>query len=123
MKIKDLRTVSICYHKSVKRVAGMNIWDNNHVACERVGVSMMKHLIVKRILGFYYRAIGSKVVTMRKLRYFIMFKSMIYMRISKIMREKYSLPRVADNDALAVLARIDFVEKHEPRSNYVPDPP
>ena len=45
-KIKhgDLKESSIGYHKAVKTVADMNVWESN-VACEKIAVNIIEHLL------------------------------------------------------------------------------
>ena len=37
-KLNALQRMSEAYHKAVKKNARLNVWDNNHVACDMVGV-------------------------------------------------------------------------------------
>ena len=123
LKSKDLYTLSVAYHKAVKRVAGLTPWDNNHEACSIVGVNTMKHLLAKRMVKFYFRVMSSQVSMIRRLRYHFMQRSALHQTISGIFERVYGTKMVLFNDLQALLARVDFVERTEPRSHYVPAVP
>ena len=44
-KIKhgDLKKITIGYHKAIKRLAGMHVWDSNHAVCEKIVVNIFEH--------------------------------------------------------------------------------
>ena len=46
-KIKpgDLKKISTGYHKAIKRLAGMRVWDSNHAPCEKIGFNIFEHLL------------------------------------------------------------------------------
>jgi len=35
MNRNRFRKIEICYHKCIKKLAGLNVWDSNHLACSR----------------------------------------------------------------------------------------
>ena len=113
-----IRKLSVVYHKAVKRVAGMAPWDSNHLACEKVGVNIFRHLVTKRLLNFYHSLILSKNPVFETLKYYFMLKSELKSRISDRFRDIYGVANMRQNDIDALLARIDYVERTEPRSYY-----
>ena len=56
---QSLKKVSVAYHRAVKRICGLNLWDSNHAACETVGVEIFQHLYAKRLIRFMYRLFSS----------------------------------------------------------------
>ena len=42
---RNINKLSITYHKAVKRVARLNVWDSNHLACYVVDVPIFIHLL------------------------------------------------------------------------------
>ena len=115
---RSVHKLAVTYHKAVKKVAGLNVWDSNHTACERVGVNTFSHLLAKRMLKFYFAIVNSENFIFKNLRHFFINGSMLSQRISTLFQEKYEVDSILTNDLHALLARIDFVERHEPRSNY-----
>ena len=71
----SFRTLSVAYHKAIKKLAGMRVWQSNHDACEKIGVNTIKHLISKRMLAQFKGICNSTSETMYKLRYFYIYKS------------------------------------------------
>ena len=122
-RFKDFHKLAVGYHKAVKKVANMNVWSSNHEACQLVGVNHFNHLFTKRLIKYYNRVINSKVGTLRKFKYFFMLQSALYQKVSKICEERYDITSLCANDFMAILARIDFVEREEPRSHYYYEPP
>jgi len=113
-----IHKLSVAYHKAVKKVASLNVWDSNHVACERVGVDTMPHLIAKRLLSFYANVKQSKCKIISSLRYYFLSVSNLRFALQYVFRERYGVNDVSCNDIDALVARVDFVQKNEPRSHY-----
>ena len=123
-KIKpgDLRKMSVGYHKAIKRLAGMNVWESNHAACEKIDVNIFEHLLNKRLLKFYFDLINSRCTIVKNLRYDFMLNSSLYFRVTRIFENSYNVVGLCHNDKMALLSRVDFVERNEPRSNHIYDP-
>ena len=119
-KIKrfQMDKISVAYHKAVKQVCQMNIWDSNHVACELAGVPTFKHLLAKRWVGLWHRICGSLSPCLANLKYYFRHFGLITAKIRNLIDEKYSVD-IIRNPACAIYARITYVERNEPRSNYV----
>ena len=118
---KSLSKISVSFHRAVKRIAGMNIWNSNHVACEKVGINVFRHLMNKRMLKHLCSLLCSEVSFFKRHRLFFWSSSNIKRTLDRVFIEKYSIPFFLRSDFDALLARIDFVERNEPRSNYSPD--
>ena len=119
IKNAHIRQLAVSYHKAVKRISGLKSWDGNHVACEMVEVNLLQHLLMKRMVRHFFGLISSNFVTMRRLRNFFLWKSHTKRVIEEKFREDYELMNFASNDVDALMARVDFVQRTEPRSNYV----
>ena len=118
-KIKrfQMEKISVAYHKAVKNVCGMNVWDSNHVACELAGVSIFKNLLAKRWVGLWHRLCGSASPCLSNLKYYFKYFGLMTSKISNLIFENYDVD-ICQNPVCAILSRISYVEKHEPRSNY-----
>ena len=111
--------ISVAYHKAVKKLAGLPVWSSNHLACELIGVNIFRHLQAKRMYKFCLSVFCSRNKTINKLKYYFMYKSNIMRMIETTFLLEYGIVNLFENDTDAILSRIDFVEKHEPRSYYV----
>ena len=49
---QTFRKISVPYHKTAKRVCGLNVWDSIHVPCDSVNVPILKHLHSQRLVSF-----------------------------------------------------------------------
>ena len=113
-----LNRISVAYHKAIKKIANLNTWDSNHEACETVGVLLFKHLIAKRQLCFWYNLCNSASPCLANLKYYFRTKSHVFMILQNLFRNNYSV-NISREPLCAILARINFVQRTEPRSNYV----
>ena len=121
IKSGDMKEISIGYHKAIKRLAGMHVWDSNHAACERIDVNIFKHLLNKRLLKFYFDVINSRCTVVKNLRYYFMLSSSLYFRVSMIFENSFNVDGLYRNDNMALLSRVHFVERNEPRFNHIHD--
>ena len=115
LQYKNINKIAVTYHKALKRVARMNVWDSNHVACEKVGTPIFKHLITKRALCFFFKIISSPSPCITPYKHFLRHISHIAKELKSLFIQKYNVPALMENPLCALLARIKFVEKHEPR--------
>jgi len=113
-----VRKLAIAYHKAVKKVAHMNIWDSNHAACEKVRVDTFPHLIAKKLVSFYSRIGRSKCSMFVILRSYFLSLSNISKFVGQLMRDNYQVNDVLSNDTDALISRISFTQANEPRSCY-----
>ena len=42
-----LRKISVAYHKAIKKLCGMMVWESNHLACEKMNLYIFSHLLLK----------------------------------------------------------------------------
>ena len=118
IKCYELNKIGVSYHKAVKRLSGLNMWDSNHVACEIVQVPIFKHLMAKRLICFWHNLCNSKSPCLITLKYYFRFKAQLFYKISDLFARDYDVD-ISLNPLCAILARIRFVERNEPRSHYV----
>ena len=112
-----LRRVSVPYHKAVKRICNMNVWDSNHDACDLVGVLTFKHIHALRLVCFWHKLCQSKSMCLGNLNYYFRFNSCIYRKLKSMFLEAYSVD-ISRNPLCSIKSRIKFVHNHEPRSHY-----
>ena len=112
------KKVAVSYHKAIKRLCGLNRWDSNHVACETAALPIFKHMYARRIFKFYRRLITSRSPCLKIFKsYFYCFSSIAC--FVRVWFERFYNVQVDDYDELTILARIDYVQRTEERSNYV----
>ena len=111
------KKISVGYHKAIKRLCYLPIWSSNHLACELIGVDIFNHLQAKRMVGYAFRVFSSKSKSLECMKYYFRYHSYFFNCVSEVFYKYYDLDNVFDNDLDAVLARIDFVQRSEPRSD------
>ena len=74
---KELDTISITYHKALKRILGLSKWDNNHNACEMTGFPIFKHFINSKLISFLFSIIKSKSPCLTTLKEYFKHDSFI----------------------------------------------
>ena len=115
-----INKISISYHKAVKAMVHLTPWDNNHAACAIAGLPIFKHFLSYRMFCFVSRILKCECPCFYNLRYYMRNSSFLLKRLDFLFSNKYGIKNVLDNDVLAVRSRIDFIERNEERSDYVP---
>ena len=115
---KCFNNLAIGYHKAVKRICHLNVWDSNHVACELAGVPVFKHLQASRLYDFYLSLLNLSTPAYSFMKYYFRHSSHIGFMVKKMFRLRYDILDLLENERLAVHSRILFVERNEPRSTY-----
>ena len=112
-----MKKISVGYHKAAKRLCNVPVWTGNHITCDRLGLDTFNHMQAKRMISFAFRVFNSKSKSFDFMRYYFRFHSYFFNYVSDVFFHYYDLENVFNNDLDAVLARIDFVQRTEPRSN------
>ena len=112
----NLKPIAVAYHKAIKKLCNLNRWDSNHYACDLLNIDVFIHLQAKRMFKFCVSIMSARSRILRMLKYYFNYQSMIKSRVRNIFRDDYDINDVFSNDSDAVIARIDFVQRNEPRS-------
>ena len=115
IRYRHIDKISIIYHKAVKRIARLNVWDSNHVACETVGVPIFKHLLAMRTCSFFYQMIKSNSPCITPYRHYLRYHSHIFSRLNTLFFKNYQVKDFIKNPLCALFARIKYVQLKEPR--------
>ena len=67
-KVGCVKKLEIAYHKAVKRVAKMDVWQSNHEACEKIGVSTFKHFLSIRLIKYYFSVLNAKCQSIKNVK-------------------------------------------------------
>ena len=107
------------YHKAIKKICGLKPWDNNHIACDAANVLIFRHFLAKRRLCFFHNIIKSRSPCLLDLKNYLSSRSRLHSDLMEMFNIEYGV-NLDENPLCALLARISFVQRTEPRSNYVP---
>ena len=118
MNRNRFRKIEICYHKCIKKLAGLNVWDSNHLACSIVGVPVFRHLLAWSCLCLYSRMFKTNSPCISRFKYFFRYNSFLSTNVRELFSSYYNVSDIFNNDLIAIKSRIDFIERNEPRSSY-----
>ena len=113
---KDIKKVAVPYHGAIKRICGRSWYDSNHECLEYAKLRIFKHLLAKKIICYAHKLFSSKSPCLSAHRYYFRHMSIFSREVKDSFHENYQLTDVHNNPLCAVLARIDFVQRTEPRS-------
>ena len=117
LRVYQLNKISVVYHKAIKRICNLNVWDSNHLACEIAGVAIFKHMLAKKLVCFWHNIFRSKSPCLIDFSYYLRYDSLIFKKISELFTVSYGVD-IGKNPLCAILSRVDFVQRNEPRSHY-----
>ena len=111
--------ISIMYHKAIKRISGLTPWDSNHEASEIAGIPLFKHFLALKILKFLFSTqIKTTGCLIANLKLYIKYSSNISKSVSVLFDKIYNVNNIFNNDLSALISRIFYVQRNEPRSFY-----
>ena len=108
--------LAVAYHKAIKKMVGLNVWDSNHHACALSSLPIFKHLLARRSLNFYCSLIKSKSPCIASLKYFYRSDSTLGKNLRAIFDLKYGVKNILDHPICALFSRINFVQRNEESS-------
>jgi len=97
----------------VKNISFLNVWDSNHAACDNIRVNVFCHMYAKRMINHVFSLFRSP--SLKILKYYFRYSSCIYREACNYFRCNYDVGNIGDNSLCALKARIDFVQRNEPR--------
>ena len=56
---------------------------------------------------------------MLSLKYYFRYNSFIRKNVAEVFSKDYDVDDVFDNDRSAIMSRIDYIERHEPRRSFL----
>ena len=118
--VNDFKSLSINFHKCIKKIAGVQWSANNHDLCEDMGILTFKHFINNSIISFFHNLINSKSACTERHKHYFLFSSITLKMLNKLFHKIYSITNVMTNDLDAVKSRIRFVEAREERRYFIP---
>ena len=63
---------------------------------------------------------NSKSDSFYRYKYYFLYNSIFMTNLELLWKSKYNVPDVLSNDIDALVSRIDFIQKREPSSMYIP---
>ena len=107
---------AVGYHKAIKKLLGLSYHESNHYACQEAGLYMFEHLINRIKISFASRILSKPCYFIGKNLDFFKLSSVMIREVCEILQLKYQIDSLLDNDFDAILARISYVQNHEPQT-------
>ena len=116
------KSFEIGYHKAIKKMLNVPWGVSNHDACEALQLLTFKNFIHANQIKFIFRIFNSSNKPncfIDKCSMFLKRHSAFLNNIVNIFKDFYNIDNIFSNDLDALLSRIFYVQKHEPRSSYM----
>ena len=110
-----LQQFAVGYHKAIKKILGTSYHESNHYVCEVAKLHTFENYINKIRIMFQYRLLQRPCKVILKNYNFFKNTSYFATDINNLLRSKYQIENLIINDKDAVLARIQYVQNHEPQ--------
>ena len=107
------RQFGVGYHKAIKKLLNFSSHESNHYACQESNLFTFPHFINKMKINAAYRFISKPCDFIRKIRHFLKVSSIMISEVLDILKEKYDIDSLFDNDIDAIVSRIIYVQNHE----------
>jgi hypothetical protein len=117
----QIKSLSINYHKSIKRICNKPWRYSNHDVCDESGLMTFNHLINYRQINFIFNLISSKSKCMYPYLTYFLYDSFILNNIRQTTNKTYNIPDVINNELSAIKACIYYTQRREDRSSYYHD--
>lgn len=110
---------SIFYHAALKKILNVPKYFSNHIVCSVLNMMTFEHFINFRKTKFLFQILKSNSPCFNVHKFYFLNYSYHVNYINDIWTNVYDVNNVFANDIDALLARIYFIQKHEPSSMFV----
>ena len=111
----SLKQFEIGYHKAIKKILGLSYHESNHYACQEANLYTFEHLINKIRIMYVIRLFCKPCSFIKKIEFYLSVSSVLCNEVSSLLKSKYDIDSLHDNDKEAIIARLGFVQNHEPQ--------
>ena len=112
----DLKDVALAYHNAINKMASRRKFDSTHECLDSLKLPIFKHLLAKRMISFAFSIFKTDSPCMAYHRHYFRYQSTFSCEIKKMFFKEYQIANVFDNPLCAIHARIDYVQRAEPRT-------
>ena len=117
---KILKQFAVAYHKAIKKILKVSYGSSNHDCCEILNLLTFNHFINFSKIRFVYRIFTNCCDFIQSNYMFLKSNSMILNDVNDILKRVYGVNTdLLSNDLDAIQSRIIYIDRREPRSNYI----
>ena len=117
---RALKEFSVSYHAVLKKTLNVTRYFSNHYVCGILSLFAFEHFINIKLTRFMLWIKNSKSDSFYRYKYYFLYNSIFMTNLELLWKSKYNVPDVLSNDIDALVSRIDFIQKREPFSMYIP---
>ena len=117
---RALKEFSVSYHAVLKKILNVLKYFSNHYVCGILSLFTFEHFINIKLTRFMLWIKNSKSDSFYRYKYYFLYNSIFMTNLELLWKSKYNVPDVLSNDIDALVSRIDFIQKREPSSMYIP---
>ena len=108
-----LKQFTVGFHKAVKKLLGLSSHENNHYACQEANILMFNHYLNKLKICATIRLYRNPCKFIEKVAPYLTVSSVLLREVLKILESLYDCDSLFDNDLMAIISRIHFIQNHE----------
>ena len=110
---RSLKQFSIGYHKAIKKLIGVSYHESNHYSCQEAQTFTFEHYINSMKVNFFFRLYMFPCNFMKKIFGDLSVSSVFFNEVCELVKRKYDISDLMDNDKDAVNSRISYIQNHE----------
>ena len=111
----SLKQFSVGFHKAVKKLMNLSYHESNHFACQEANLFTFKHFLNKSKIMQALRFLMKPCDFISKNMGFFSLSSFFLKNTYVLLDKFYGLDSLLLNDKDAIVARIGFIQNHEPQ--------
>ena len=111
----NLDNFAIGYHKAIKKLIGVSYKESTHYACQEARLYTFEHFINKIKILYVRRLMVNPCEFLRRVNPFLSVSSVLYREVDDLLQHKYDIDSLLDNDKDAIVARLGYIQNHEPQ--------
>ena len=108
-----LKQFAVGFHKAVKKLLGLSYHESNHYACQEANLLLFDHYVNKLKICATIRFFKRPCKFIEKVIPYLSVSSVLLNEVLRILESLYDCDSLFDNDLMALISRIHFVQNHE----------
>ena len=117
---RNFKDLSIVYHSAFKKMLGFPKFYSNHFTCKVLNAFTFEHFINFKCIRFLFWLYKNDGPCFALRKFYFLNMSLYRQEIDKVVREKYTMSNILENDIDGIVSRISFIQHREPSSMYIP---
>ena len=109
----SFKSLSIGYHKAIKKILGLSYHESNHFACQEAQLLTFENLFNKIHIFGTLRLLIKPCNFIRRSAGFLSVYSVSHKETYRMLSSKHEIESLLENDRSAIISRISYVQNHE----------